>query len=225
MGASTGHLPIVCSPVPRGEKRRREIAAVAEQVFFETGFADTTMQAIAIRAGASKETLYRHFGSKEELFAEVVVARAHSFLGDLDERLEQPGTVAGVLLSLGIRVLEMMCTKESLALCRIVVAESPRNGELGQLFMSGGPDRVRDRLAEFLAAAVTRGELCCPEPRQAASIFLGAVLTNVHLARLVLPDPPVLPRSRIRGHVEEVVAMMMERYAVKAPTEESNRGI
>ena len=214
MGASTGQMPIACAPVPRGEKRRREIAAVAEHVFFATGFADTTMQAIANRAGASKETLYRHFGSKDELFAEVVAARARSFLEDLDERFQQPGTVADVLHALGCRILETMSARDSVALCRIVIAESPRNPELGELFMRAGPDRVSERLSEFLAAAAGRGELHCPDAGQAARIFLGAVLTTVHLTWLVLQHPPTMPRSRMLTYVDEVVAMFMGRYAV-----------
>ena len=36
--------------IPRGDVRRRELARVAEDVFLETGFADTTMQMIASRA-------------------------------------------------------------------------------------------------------------------------------------------------------------------------------
>ena len=62
--------------VPRGEKRREEIAAVAERVFLRGGFTETTMQIIAQDAGASKETLYRHFGNKEELFSEVIRGRS-----------------------------------------------------------------------------------------------------------------------------------------------------
>ena len=216
MGASTMQMPIAGLPTPRGEKRRREIAAVAEHVFFETGFADTTMQSIANRAGASKETLYRHFGSKEELFAEVVAARARSFLEDLDERFEHLGTVADVLRSLGLRMLETMSASDAVSLCRIVIAESPRNPELGELFMRAGPDRVRERLSEFLSAAARRGELRCPDASQAARIFLGAVLTDMQLAWLVLQDPPPMPRSRMRPFVDEVVAMFMGRYAVAA---------
>jgi TetR/AcrR family transcriptional regulator, mexJK operon transcriptional repressor len=45
--------------VPRGRTRREEIVAIAERVFLECGFTETTMQLIADRAGASKETLYR----------------------------------------------------------------------------------------------------------------------------------------------------------------------
>ncbi|MCI0600466.1 MAG: TetR/AcrR family transcriptional regulator, partial [Beijerinckiaceae bacterium] len=62
--------------VPRGQKRREEIAAIAERLFLERGFAETTMQLVAARARASKETLYRHFGNKEELFADIVRRRA-----------------------------------------------------------------------------------------------------------------------------------------------------
>ena len=68
-----------CRRIPRGEKRREEIAEVAERVFLELGFNETTMQIVASRAGASKETLYRHFGSKEGLFSEVVRARTARF--------------------------------------------------------------------------------------------------------------------------------------------------
>ena len=213
MVPSTAQASAVCMPIPRGEKRRREIALVAEQVFFETGFADTTMQAIAARAGASKETLYRHFGSKEDLFAEIVSGRARCFLEDLDERFDRPGAVGDVLRAFGYKVLETMMGPDAIALCRIVVAESPRNPELGIAFMAAGPDRVRERLAEFLIAAGARGELVCSDPICAARIFLGAIMTNYHLTRLVLQNPPVMTKQRMHEHVDEVVAMFMGHFA------------
>ncbi|MGH6936568.1 MAG: TetR/AcrR family transcriptional regulator [Methylocella sp.] len=36
---------------------------------------------VAARAGASKETLYRHFGNKEELFADIVRRRSARITG------------------------------------------------------------------------------------------------------------------------------------------------
>lgn len=201
-----------CSGVPRGEKRRREIAAVAERVFFEHGFSDTTMQMIALRAGASKETLYRHFGSKEGLFAEIVEARAASFLDDLDENFERPGSVADVLRNLALRLLETMVGQEGINLCRTVVAEAGRNPELGEIFYGRGPLRVRRRLTEFLAAARGRGEVSCADPELAARIFLGAIISNYHLSRLVLAVPETLSREAIGTHVEEVVDMFLLKY-------------
>lgn len=201
------------APIPRGERRRREIAAVAEQVFFESGFSDTTMQTIAIRAGASKETLYRHFGSKEGLFAEIVETRAKSFLDDLDENFDRPGSVADVLHNLALKLLDAMVGAEAISLCRTVIAEAPRNAELGEIFFTRGPERVRDRLTEFLTAACGRDELSCADPQIAARIFLGAIMSNFHLMRLVLQKPRNLTRAQLTAHVDEVVDMFLLKYA------------
>jgi TetR/AcrR family transcriptional regulator, mexJK operon transcriptional repressor len=216
MPASTAQSETAAAPMHRGEKRRQEIAAVAELVFFEQGYAETTMQAIAARAGASKETLYRHFGSKEDLFAEVVSVRARTFLEDMDARFQRPGSVADVLRSLALKILDTMVGRDAISLCRIVVAECPRYPELGIAFMAAGPDRVRTRLTDFLAEATGRGELSCADPACAARIFLGAVMTSFHLAHLVLPQDPPISRLQIRSHVDEVMATFMGRYAAGA---------
>ena len=213
MVASIAQPHLASAPIPRGEKRRREIAIVAERVFFETGFAETTMQSIAARAGASKETLYRHFGSKEELFAEIISARAKCWLEHLDEKFSTPGSVAEVLRAIGTKMLESIFEKDAILLCRTVVAESARNPNLGVLFMAAGPERVHSRLSEFLAAATDRGELQCDDAGCAAHIFLGAIIFSFHLGLLVLAEPPRMTPIEIRAHVEEVVAMIMEHYA------------
>ena len=204
---------LCCMPVPRGEKRRREIAAVAERVFFDHGFGDTTMQAIAAEAGASKETLYRHFGSKEGLFSEIVENRANTFLEGLDEHLQRPGTLADVLLTLGSRLLTAMIGSEAVCLYRIVIAEGARYPDLGRIFFEQGPERVKKRLIKYLEAAHSRGELCCPDCTLAATIFLGAVMANYHMRALVFPHLIALTRAQVRGHIEEVVAMFVLRYA------------
>ncbi|TMC21622.1 MAG: TetR/AcrR family transcriptional regulator [Chloroflexi bacterium] len=53
------------------EKQRREreklILQVAEAVFIEKGYHETSMEEIAVRVGVAKGTLYLHFPSKEDL--------------------------------------------------------------------------------------------------------------------------------------------------------------
>lgn len=203
----------VFAPIPRGQKRRREIAAVAELVFFESGFAETTMQMIAARAGASKETLYRHFGSKEELFTEIVENRAKGFLDGLDEKFELPGSVADVLRDLGTRMFEAMVGARALSLCRLVIAESSRSPELGRIFFDEAPERVCRRLTEFLTVAAARGELTCADPRLAAVLFLGALMSYIHLQSLILQEPPSMTGAQVNAHVDEAVEMFLRRYA------------
>ena len=173
------------------------------------------MQAIAARAGASKETLYRHFGSKEGLFAEIVETRAKHFLEKMNENFERPGSVADVLRDLGFKMLDTMIEPTAISLCRTVVSETPRNPELGQIFFAAGPGLVMQRLAQYLTAARDRGELSCADPVLTARIFLGGLVSTYHLARLVLQDPPALTAAQMEAHVDELVAMVLGHCAVK----------
>jgi TetR/AcrR family transcriptional regulator, mexJK operon transcriptional repressor len=199
-------------PVPRGARRRLEIVAVAEQVFLESGFAATTMDAVARAAGASKETLYRHFGRKEDLFAEVVSNRARLLRERLDADFDRPNAMAAVLRDLGVNLLTHMSKPEVLCLLRIVIAEAPRDKKLGDIFFTHGPERTRIRLAEYLEAAGRRGEFR-GNPSLAATIFLSAIIGSQHLLRLTVSDPPPLSSEEIVERVHEVVAMFMTHYA------------
>jgi len=60
--------------VPR-DLRRRQVLAVAEQLFVERGYAATSMDDVAAGAGVSKPIVYGLVGSKEQVF-EACMARA-----------------------------------------------------------------------------------------------------------------------------------------------------
>jgi len=59
--------------------RRRQLLDVALDVFAELGYHQTSMDAVAEAAGVTKPVLYQHFGSKRELYLEV--------LGDVGNRV------------------------------------------------------------------------------------------------------------------------------------------
>jgi AcrR family transcriptional regulator len=48
--------------------RRQSILAAAEKVFGDCGYAATTMEAVAIKAGISKGSIYNYFKNKHDLF-------------------------------------------------------------------------------------------------------------------------------------------------------------
>lgn len=67
------------APRMKREERERQLLDVAEAVFAEHGYQDTTMEHIAAEAGITKPVIYDHFGSKENLLV-AVVARAREDL-------------------------------------------------------------------------------------------------------------------------------------------------
>jgi AcrR family transcriptional regulator len=60
------------SPRLPAARRRRQLLDVALRVFAEQGFHDASMNDIAEAAGVTKPVLYQHFGSKRELFSELL---------------------------------------------------------------------------------------------------------------------------------------------------------
>lgn len=197
--------------VPRGERRRCELVDVAEMLFLEHGFTETTMQTIAERAGASKETLYRHFASKELLFAEIISRKAAEINGP-NAAITRGGPPAVVLSILGLELLRGVLRKQSTSLFRMVVTESARARELGELFYQRGPGITVERLTVYLSGASKRGELRCDDPLTAARIFLGAVVSHYHLRCLIEAGPKVPTERQIKLHVEAVVEMFLARY-------------
>jgi TetR/AcrR family transcriptional regulator, mexJK operon transcriptional repressor len=197
--------------IPRGQRRRLELVDVAGQVFLERGFAETTMLMIAERAGASKETLYRHFASKKLLFAEIVSRKALEINGR-DAGIVRGGSPESVLSELGLSLLQVILTEDATGLFRMVVTEAVRNPQLGDLFYQRGPGITVNRLVAYLTRASMRGELCCENPRYAARLFLGAVASHYHLRCLIQAQRKPPTESEIKRHVAAAVKMFLARY-------------
>ena len=53
-------------------RRRRQLLDVALEVFAENGYHETSMEEVAEAAGVTKPVLYQHFGSKRELYLELL---------------------------------------------------------------------------------------------------------------------------------------------------------
>lgn len=57
---------------PRSEEARRRAVDAAVDAMLDLGVEGTTVEEIAARSGVAKSTLYRHFGTREQLLAEAV---------------------------------------------------------------------------------------------------------------------------------------------------------
>jgi len=67
------------------ETRRRLILATATELFQKDGFAGVTLDDIASAIEFSKGTIYNHFGSKEEIYASILVEHLNILLSCLKE--------------------------------------------------------------------------------------------------------------------------------------------
>src|SRR5215831_5653920 len=132
-------MEIPSQDLTRAEKKRAQIRMAAKELFLRSGFQGTSTDAIAAAASISKETLYRYYPRKEDLFVDVLrsltVERAVWLR--LIERPIEPRNARQlrVLLRSAVQgLLETMLQAEYLAMLRLIVAESPRFPELGDGF-------------------------------------------------------------------------------------------
>ena len=73
---------------------RERILGAAEKVFARAGFGGATMEAIAEGAGLPKANLHYYFGSKHELYREVLAGTLRDWLVPMDSLVPEAGLVA-----------------------------------------------------------------------------------------------------------------------------------
>lgn len=195
----------------QSRKKHRAILEAATGAFLEAGYGAATMDDIAARARVSKQTIYHHFGSKEALFAAIVEARCEGFLAPIVQGAQESGDLADTLRSLGRDFLERVLSPSSLALHRLLVAESPRFPELGRLSYESGPDRLVSGLAGLLRAQGERNNLSIPDPDLAAEQFLGTLLGFLQL-RAILIEGDVPDSARIERYVDYAVSVFLNGH-------------
>ncbi|WP_375484221.1 TetR family transcriptional regulator [uncultured Mycobacterium sp.] len=82
----------LCPPKMTVSRIRRVILNAASALFAERGYYAVAMEDIAAAAGISRATLYRHFGSKVKILAELTdgaIVAAHRLAGELDRLAER----------------------------------------------------------------------------------------------------------------------------------------
>ena len=118
--------------------RRAALLEAATKLFVERGFAGTTTDEITRRAGASKETIYHHFGSKLGLFDAVV----QYLTAGLSDGLQCPGddsSAADALSAYGRNYLTLILRPDALGVFRLVIGEGANLPELGTVFYQRAP--------------------------------------------------------------------------------------
>ena len=191
---------------PAVNPKRAAIVGAATKLFLDAGYADTSMDTIAAVAGVSKRTVYSHFDNKAALFAAV--------MGDLCQRLVGPcplgdhwtGAPRDVLPVVGRWFVTLITSPEAIALQRVVVAESVRVPELGEVFMETGPKMIIGRVSQYLAEQHALGALDVEHAEAAAIQFVEIVKAPIFLPLSLGLRPPPEPDEidRTVGHAVDV---------------------
>jgi AcrR family transcriptional regulator len=183
-------------PRRRGPSRLVRTAAIEATLaeLAENGYAALSLEKVARRAGVAKTTLYRRWGTREELVLEAMLERAGEHISVPDT-----GSLREDLLELARTAAANAASPEVSAMARAVAAESPHDSRLAAANRRFWAERLTLDAA-IVERAIERGEVAAgTDPRR----VIEAVLGPIHL-RLLLTGEPV-DRSFVEGIVDVVV--------------------
>jgi AcrR family transcriptional regulator len=181
---------------PGGRSAKVRAAAIEATLaeLAEGGYSALSLEAVARRAEVHKTTLYRRWGTRENLVLDAMLERA-------GERISVPdtGSLRRDLLELARTAAANAATPEVAAMARAVVSESPRDGRLAAANSRFWAERLALD-AIIVERAIERGEVGRDtDPTR----VIEAVLGPIHL-RLLLTGEPVTP-AFLEGIVDQVL--------------------
>ena len=154
----------------RAEARRR-IGLAARDVIAEVGFSAATIRAVAEQADVAVGTVYTHFPSKGELFADVVSRIARFVLDEVERIVERPGSVEARLAEAIGAVAAVSLAEPRLAWALIAEPADPLV-EAERLRYRG---RSVDLIAGLLEAGVASGDIPPQNTGLSATAIVGVV--------------------------------------------------
>jgi AcrR family transcriptional regulator len=188
-------------PPGRLEQRRERILSEAESLFLEHGYAGVSVNEIVRRAGGSLATLYSEFGSKEQLFAEIMRQRATVIFDSGMPRCPQSRSVRSGLITLATRLLDRILGDDALSIYRISISEGPRFVELRNAILEVSMPAFLDRLGGML---IELGLISAADRIEAAEEFITLVHGQLFFRAACGGGRAITARQKAK-HIERVV--------------------
>lgn len=159
----------------------------ASQVIAERGIT-APVEAIARRAGVSKQTLYNRYGGKAGLIQALIRRRIDTLTAPLAGGADGAGPEA-VLAAFAFDLMTAMLAPASLAMTRVAIQGAVDMPGIAEAVLGGGARVSRARLADYLRAESAAGRLDVDNPAEAADLFSGMVGARQMGALMGAPAP------------------------------------
>ena len=132
--------------------KEQEVLDVATEYFLQHGYRGASINAMARSSGISKESIYRYFSSKQQLFEAVIGRELIEYrrnLHRLDTTLRSMDLRAA-LITVSEAILAIITTERTLALRRLIFDEATRSPEVGQHYYKIGAGQAYTVLESVL---------------------------------------------------------------------------
>jgi len=171
------------------------------QLISEKGYLGATTREISRHAGVTELTLFRHFGTKERLFEELL--SSYTFLPRLKELLPEldARTYDDALTLIASRFL--LTLKERKSMIKILSSEIHLYPEKIRKMYGSLVDETRSMLASYFASMQRKGTLRSFSPEIAARTFLGMLFNYFRTEEIMNENG--MTKKRMEQNVRDMV--------------------
>lgn len=191
------------------ESKRKSIMGAARAEFQGNGFTHAAMAEIARKADVSTATLYKHFGSKEELFS-AVVEEAYGSIGIAQEAAEEAKTAKDALKAAAKDYLDSQYGMGLNAIMRAVISETSGDPEVGREFLVRGVGRRNEDFKGFIDKLVARKLLKPHDTDMSARQVAGMIKESLIWPAMFDPDFK-MPANKDKV-ISEAIDTFLARY-------------
>jgi AcrR family transcriptional regulator len=206
-------LVMAYRPTERTEARkaavRRRIVDAARELIAYGGYAEAQVAAVAERAGVATGTVYRHFPSKADLFAEVFRGVSQREVDAMAAAAESATGSAPERIAAGVEIFARRALRGRRMAYALLAEPVDPAVEAERLIFRRA---YHDVLAEVIADGVASGEL----PDQAVEVSASALVGAIGEA-LVGPLSPTASNGGREGVVDPLVQFCVRAVTAKEP--------
>lgn len=199
------------------EETRQIIYEAARHEFAVAGFAATSTETVARRAGVSTKTLYRLVPNKAALFEGMVSDRLDRFLSDFSLHVAEDADIETGLSAALTACAELTLDPDVIGLQRIILQEAGQFPDLAETFYRKGIVRTGAALAKWLRLQVKRGLIELDDPEEAAGMLIGMIAAAPQRAA-IFGDVPMPSRAQARARVKRCVKLFLRGCQVAGRT-------
>ena len=161
--------------------KEQEVLDVATEYFLQHGYRGASINAMARSSGISKESIYRYFSSKQQLFEAVIGRELIEYRRGL-HRLDtlRSMDLRAALITVAETILGIITTERTQALRRLIFDEATRSPEVGQHYYQIGAAQAYTVLENVFETHAHQSDFDIPK---LARHFAGLLCWRITLER------------------------------------------
>lgn len=202
-------------------EKRSAILKAAKETFFLEGYSGASTNEITNRAGVSKQTVYNHFKSKEELLLTVVEESIAPVYEAFKEELDQSLDLEEWLNSLAVIIIRNTVSPDMVSLARLMVGESLRFTDLAQNYLQISFGSVSSLFRPRFESAIADGLLRGTDVDEVVRRFMDLCSSDLLRRQIFCVEGPLSDAS-IRKHALNAVEIFLHGFAVSPKVDGSH---